>query len=105
MTSDKDYYSGFESRKYVITQQDLDDLVRDLKLSKAAELLGSHLQGWNLLDAHCSVTKYRNRHEQFLFITVYQMLFVSVMMSTDYSKKLRSIMNPQNGGYSLTAPQ
>ena len=66
MTSDKDFYSGFESRKHVITQQDLDYLVRDLELLKGrAELLGSRLQDWNLLDAHCSVTKYRNRHEQF----------------------------------------
>ena len=34
----------------------------------------------------------------FLFITVSKMLFATVMMSTDFSKKLRSIINPQNGG-------
>jgi hypothetical protein len=34
----------------LLTQGDLNDIVRDLKLSKErAELLGSKLKGWNLL--------------------------------------------------------
>jgi len=35
---------------YLLTQRDLNDVVRDLNLSKKqAELLGSRLKGWNLL--------------------------------------------------------
>jgi len=35
---------------HLLTQGELNDLVRDLKLSKKqAELLGSRLRGWNLL--------------------------------------------------------
>jgi hypothetical protein len=35
---------------YLLTQGDLNDIVHDLNLSKKqAELLGSRLQGWNLL--------------------------------------------------------
>jgi len=37
---------------HLITQPELNDLARDLGLSKAkAELLGSRLQGWHLLSA------------------------------------------------------
>ena len=31
INSDKDYYPGFESRMHVLTQQDIDYLVRDLE--------------------------------------------------------------------------
>lgn len=44
----------------------LNDLVRDLELTKSgAELLASRLQEMNLLDASCSVTVFRKRHEAF----------------------------------------
>jgi hypothetical protein len=47
-------------------QQELDDLVRDLGLTKSnAELLTSRLKEWNLLDPSCKTSKYRRRHETF----------------------------------------
>jgi hypothetical protein len=47
-------------------QQELDDLVRDLGLTKSnAELLTSRLKEWNLLDSTCKTSKYRKRHETF----------------------------------------
>ena len=47
-------------------QQELDDLVRGLGLTKSnAELLASRLKEWNLFDPSCKTSKYRNRHETF----------------------------------------
>ena len=47
-------------------QHELDDLVRDLGLTKSnAELLTSRLKEWNLLDPSCKTSKYRKRHETF----------------------------------------
>ena len=51
---------------HLLTQGDLNDIVRDLKLSKIqAELLGSRLNGWNLLREDTKVCFYRGRHEEF----------------------------------------
>ncbi|CAH1970640.1 unnamed protein product [Acanthoscelides obtectus] len=44
-----------------ITQSELNDLVRDLELK--AELLGSRLQQWNLLENDVSVCVFRKRHK------------------------------------------
>ena len=50
-----------ERRPHFITQEDLNDLVRDLNLSKdKSELLASRLQQWNLL-LGTKVTFYRKR--------------------------------------------
>jgi hypothetical protein len=51
---------------HLLTQGDLNDLVRDLKLSKKrAELLGSRLKGWNLLQNDTKVCFFRNRQDEF----------------------------------------
>lgn len=51
---------------HLITQGELNDLVRDLKLSKIqAELLASRLKGWNLLHRDTKVCVFRNRHAEF----------------------------------------
>jgi hypothetical protein len=47
-----------------ITQEELNDLIRDLDLSKSkAEMLGSRLQQWNLLKANVRMSVYRKSHE------------------------------------------
>ena len=48
------------------SQQKVDDLVRDLGLTKSnAELLTSRLKEWNLLDTSCQCSSSRKRHERF----------------------------------------
>jgi hypothetical protein len=47
-----------------ITQEELNDLIRDLDLPKSkAELLGSRLQHWNLLKENDRISVYCKRHE------------------------------------------
>ena len=47
-------------------QAELNDLIRDLGLTKSkAELLTSRLKQWNLLDESCQVTKQRQGHDIF----------------------------------------
>ena len=51
---------------HLLTKWDLNDIVRDLNLSKKqAELLGSRLKGWNLQRQDTKVCFYRGRHEEF----------------------------------------
>lgn len=48
------------------SQQEMDDLIRDLGLTKSnAEILTSRLKEWNLLDPSCRVTTARKRHQRF----------------------------------------
>lgn len=67
-SSDDQYVcDGASSTPHILTQEELNDLVRDLDLSKSkAELLGSRLQQWNLLKENVRVTSFRTRHEQFV---------------------------------------
>ncbi|KAK1803855.1 hypothetical protein P4O66_003802 [Electrophorus voltai] len=63
--TDPDFSQGASSVPHRITQEELNYLVRDLELSKSkAELLGSRLQQWNLLQENVRVTLYRKRHLQ-----------------------------------------
>ena len=49
------------------SQQEVDDLVRDLGITKSnAELLTLRLKKWNLLDTSCRCSSSRKRHERFL---------------------------------------
>jgi hypothetical protein len=53
---------------HLITSKEFNDLVRDLNLPKSkAEILGSRLKQWNLLEDDVNVTDQRNRHEHFSF--------------------------------------
>lgn len=52
----------------LFNQQKLDDLIRELELTKSkAELLASRLKENNLLAKGCKITKYRVRHKDFAF--------------------------------------
>lgn len=68
-TSSEDSENSFSHESLepqLFTQQKLDDLVRELQLTKSkAELLASRLKEYNLLDKSCKITKYRVRHEDF----------------------------------------
>ncbi|KAL6487813.1 hypothetical protein MHYP_G00044390 [Metynnis hypsauchen] len=55
-----------ERKPYYPNQKDLNDLIRDLGLTKSkAELLTSRLKQWNLLDESVQVTGQRKRHQVF----------------------------------------
>lgn len=62
-----EYEPGIDSNKpHLISQGELNDLVRDLGLTKKkAELLGSRLQEWNLLQSDTNISHYRDRHSHF----------------------------------------
>ena len=48
----------------MITQEDLNDLARDLYLSKQqSELLASRLKQWNLVQEDVRITSFRNRNK------------------------------------------
>ncbi|KAK1803906.1 hypothetical protein P4O66_003848 [Electrophorus voltai] len=62
-----DFSQGASSAPHRITQEELNNLVRDLELSKSKSLgkfLGSRLQQWNLLQENVRVILYRKRHLQ-----------------------------------------
>ena len=58
-------YSGTSGNEpHWITQEDLDDLDRDLYLSKQqSELLVSRLKQWNLVHEDVRITSFRNRNK------------------------------------------
>lgn len=66
---------------HLIRQGELNDLVRDLNLSKAqAELLSSRLQQWNLLHPSTKVSVYRQRDAEFVdFFKKKVVLHIAVM--------------------------
>ena len=73
--SDADFDEASTSKEpHFPNQQEMDDLVRSMGLTKEnAELLTSRLKEWHLLDPTCKVTKYRKRHLSFTsFFTVSQ---------------------------------
>jgi len=62
---DADFTADLQFNKFhQITQEELNDLIRDLDLPKSkAELLGLRLQQWNLLKENVRISVYRKRHE------------------------------------------
>ena len=64
-STDADFIAGLKFDDFHrITQEDLNDLIRDLDSPKSkAELLGSRLQQWNLLKENVRISVYRKRHE------------------------------------------
>lgn len=61
-----------ENEPHLLSQEDLNDLVRDLSLSKEkAELLGSRLKKWNLLRQGTKISVFRDSHS--ILASFYQM--------------------------------
>ena len=78
----------FETGTYCWEPQgELNDLVRDLKLSKKqAERLGSSLRRWNLLQKDIKVCFFRNRQEEFHY-------FYSEENDLVYCNNTRAVMD------------
>ena len=64
---DPDYnFLAHDKNPYYPNQKDLNDLIRDLGLTKSnAELLTSRLKQWNLLDDSVQIADQRKRHQAF----------------------------------------
>ena len=61
----KDPDSDIE-KPHFINQVKLDDLARDLSLSKEkSELLGSRLKEWNLLERGTTISHFHDHHKKF----------------------------------------
>lgn len=63
---EEDFIPRMTLEPHFPNQSELDDLIRDLGLTKSgAELLSSRLKEWNLLGKDCRTSVYRKRHEEF----------------------------------------
>jgi len=64
-STDADFTADLQSNEFHrITQEESNDLIRDLNLPKCkAELLGSRLQQWNLLKENVRIFVYCKRYE------------------------------------------
>lgn len=63
---DPDFLESTNTEPHLINQSELNDLVRDLHLSKnQAELLASRLKGWNLLQHNTKISGFRDRQCDF----------------------------------------
>ena len=67
MSSQESYVASCISHEpHFISQNELNDLVRNLELPKTKpEFLGSSLQQWNFLADGVKISKYRDRQQQF----------------------------------------
>ena len=84
----------FSSEPHLLSQGDLNDLVRDLNLSKKqSELLGSRSKGWNLLQKETKVSVYRTRHSDFAD-------FFSLEDGVVFCNDVHSVMEALNHRYS-----
>ena len=88
------------------SQNELNDLDRDLNLSKSsAELLASRLKEKSLLSHGTRITFYRNRHQEFLhFFFLKKKIWFTAQILFIFCKSLEChIMNPKIGEYLSTA--
>jgi hypothetical protein len=69
-STDADFTADLQFNEFHrITQEESNDLVRDLDLPRSkAELSGSRLQQWNLLKENVRISVYRKRHEDLVQI-------------------------------------
>ena len=67
---------------HLLTQWHMNDIIRDLNLSKKqAELLGSWLMGWNLMCQDIKVCFYHGHHEEFRISSSWKIESCFAMMS------------------------
>jgi hypothetical protein len=93
-----------ERNPYYPNQKDLNDLIRDLGLTKSnAELLTSRLKQWNLLDESVQVTDQRKRHQAFSSFFTCQNGLCFCHNVTSLFKQLESPVARMSGTSLLTA--
>ena len=102
-----DYVLNSNSEKikhYYPNQKDLNDLNRDLGLTKSnAELLTSRLKQWNLVENSVQITEQRKRHQSFSsFFTMQNAICFCNNVSGLF---LEFLVSRVNGVFSLTVHQ
>jgi len=66
---------------HILTQDEMNDLVCDLELSKnKAELPGSRPKQWNLLEKNVGISSFRSRHQQLVPSSERKMTLYSATM-------------------------
>ena len=87
------------------SQNELNDLVRDLNLSKSsAEFLASKLQEKNLFSDGTRITFYCNWHQEFFYFFLKKKIWCTAQILFTFCKSLEChITNPEIGDYSSTA--
>lgn len=103
-TSSVSYKSDSLAPK-LYTQAQVNDLVRDLELSKEkSELLASHLKDQNFLERNVKTTVYRTRHKPYSeFFLQLKTICAFVTTFMDFSISLAKHTMHVIGGYSSTA--
>lgn len=68
-SNDEPFIAGLESKeRHFVSNSDMNDIVRDLKLSwRQAEILGSRLKQWNLVENDFKITLARKNTERAIF--------------------------------------
>ncbi|KAK5643931.1 hypothetical protein RI129_007776 [Pyrocoelia pectoralis] len=85
------------SRPHKISQEELNDLIRDLELPKSkAELLGSRLQQWNLLEKKVKVSIYRHRESNLMPFFEMENNLVACNDVNGLMSSLRLVHNPED---------
>lgn len=88
-SSDPCFNPSHKATPHLIQQKELNDIVRDLNLTKwQAEVLGSRLQQWNLLAPDTRISLYRKRHEKF---SKFYTMSSSVCVCTDIDALMTEI--------------
>lgn len=86
--------NDISTEPHLLTQEDLNDLVRDLNLSKKqAELLASRFKNWNLLEKDTRICSYRKRHEE---LKPYFLQEKDLIFCTDVSSVMSKLNYPYN---------
>ena len=95
-----------EKKPYYPNQKDLNDLIRDLGLTKSnAELLTSRLKQWNLLDDSVQITEQRKRHQSFSSFFTMQNAICFCNNVSGLFTQLEFLVSLVNGVFLLTVHQ
>ena len=87
LDTDEDYVDKHTRIPHLIHQSELNDLIRDLNLTKnQAEILGSRLQEWNLLSDETRISIFRTRQKDFS-------CYFELQDALCYCSNIESLMN------------
>ena len=103
IVNDDDYTATDNNDPKLMSQSDLDDLVRDLDLPKqSARLLGSRLQERNFLAPGTTFSWYRYREKEFVefFSSEYSVVYCNNVEGLVSKMGMEYYLKQNTGGYS-----